>query len=108
MKTSGHKPQTKPVKGRLLLRALQSNLHRWLFRFLPAQTIRLIPLGVAGLVTAMTVYISGNEEHVITLIFAPMVVFWAIGEGGERIQGTTDGMMEGGERIVGVCLPLLQ
>lgn len=48
---------------------------------------RLIPLGVAGLVTALTVYISGNEEHVITLIFAPIVVFWAIGEDGERGRG---------------------
>eukprot|EP00904_Undaria_pinnatifida_P001459 jgi/Undpi1/11313/HiC_scaffold_30.g13611.m1 len=38
----------------------------------------LIPLAVAGFVTAMTVYISGNEEHAITLVFAPIVVFWAI------------------------------
>ena len=41
---------------------------------------RLLPLAVAGLVTALTVYISGNEEHPITLVFAPMVVFWGIGE----------------------------
>lgn len=47
---------------------------------------RLIPLGVAGLVTALTVYISGNEEHVITLIFAPIVVFWAIGENGQEAR----------------------
>ncbi|CAM9546066.1 unnamed protein product, partial [Ectocarpus sp. 8 AP-2014] len=48
------------------------------FHFLGHLTTWLIPLGVAGLITAMTVYISGNEEHVITLIFAPIVVFWAI------------------------------
>lgn len=41
---------------------------------------RLLPLAVAGLVTAMTVYVTGSEEHPITLVFAPMVVIWAIGE----------------------------
>lgn len=41
---------------------------------------RLIPLAGAGLVTALTVYISGNEEHPITLAFAPIVVLWAIGK----------------------------
>lgn len=52
---------------------------------------RLIPLGAAGLVTALTVYISGNEEHVITLIFAPIVVFWAIGEDGEGSEEQKNG-----------------
>lgn len=42
--------------------------------------LRLIPLAAAGLVTALTVYISGNEEHPITLAFAPIVVLWAIGK----------------------------
>ena len=41
---------------------------------------RLLPLAVVGFITALTVYISGNEEHVITLVFAPIVVFWAISE----------------------------
>lgn len=45
-----------------------------------------MPLSVAGLVTALTVYISGNEEHVITLVFAPIVVFWAIGESGQDVR----------------------
>ncbi|CAM9725291.1 unnamed protein product, partial [Hapterophycus canaliculatus] len=48
------------------------------FHFLGHLTTWLIPLGVAGLITALTVYISGNEEHVMTLVFAPIVVFWAI------------------------------
>ncbi|CAN0077413.1 unnamed protein product [Scytosiphon promiscuus] len=48
------------------------------FHFLGHLTTWLIPLGVAGLITALTVYISGDEEHVITLVFAPIVVFWAI------------------------------
>eukprot|EP00903_Cladosiphon_okamuranus_P009327 g8896.t1 len=67
------------------------------FHFLGHLTTWLIPLGAAGLVTALTVYISGNEEHVITLIFAPMVVFWAIDEQarpeykGEFIPSPIDG-----------------
>eukprot|EP00752_Nemacystus_decipiens_P016452 g14707.t1 len=67
------------------------------FHFLGHLTTWLIPLGVAGLVTALTVYISGNEEHVITLIFAPIVVLWAIGEQarpeykGEFIPSPIDG-----------------
>ncbi|CAM9560241.1 unnamed protein product, partial [Laminaria digitata] len=48
------------------------------FHFLGHLTTWLLPLAVAGFITAMTVYISGNEEHVITLVFAPIVVFWAI------------------------------
>ncbi len=61
---------------RFLLCVVVTNILHYLSR-----TNRLIPLGIAGLVTALTVYISGNEEHVITLIFAPIVVFWAIGKG---------------------------
>lgn len=64
-------------------------------RYYVCTSNRLIPLGVAGLITAMTVYISGNEEHVITLIFAPIVVFWAIGE--ESVNPnptTTDAIMK--------------
>lgn len=33
-----------------------------------------------GLVTALVVYISENEEHPMTLFFASVVVLWAIGK----------------------------
>lgn len=46
----------------------------------PNEETRLLPLAFAGLVTALTVCITGNNEHVITLAFTPIVVFWAIGE----------------------------
>lgn len=59
---------------------------------------------MAGLVTALTVYISGNEEHVITLIFAPIVVFWAIGEDGDGARGKKGSSCEGSENVIVGCL----
>lgn len=55
---------------------------------------------MAGLVTALTVYISGNEEHVITLIFAPIVVFWAIGEDVKGSRSKDGSSYEGSENLI--------
>lgn len=33
-----------------------------------------------GLVTATTVYVTGDEHHDITVVFALVVVIWAIGK----------------------------
>lgn len=46
----------------------------------PDEETRLLPLAFAGFATALTVYITGDNEHLITLAFAPIVIFWAIGE----------------------------
>lgn len=42
--------------------------------------VRLIPLGFLGTITGLVVYMSGNDEHPITLVFALVVVLWAVGE----------------------------
>ncbi|CAM9205929.1 unnamed protein product [Chrysoparadoxa australica] len=48
------------------------------FQFIGHLTKWLQPLALLGLITQIVVYSSGNNEHPITLLFAPVVVIWAI------------------------------